>query len=101
MAMMEISVLPVGTPTASLSTYVAGAVKIVEKEPGVKYGLTAMGTIVTGETEKLLALAGKMHRSAFQAGIKRVVTTIKIDERTDKPLTIEGKIKAVKDRLKR
>jgi uncharacterized protein YqgV (UPF0045/DUF77 family) len=27
------------------------------------------------------------------------VTTIRIDERIDKPLTIEGKIKAVKDKL--
>jgi uncharacterized protein (TIGR00106 family) len=99
MAMMEISVLPVGTPTASLSQYVAGAVKILQKENEVKYELTAMGTIIEGETERLLALAGKMHRSAFQAGIKRVVTTIKLDERTDKPLTIAGKVKAVRDKL--
>jgi uncharacterized protein YqgV (UPF0045/DUF77 family) len=28
-----------------------------------------------------------------------VVTTIRIDERRDKPLTIEGKVKAVKDKL--
>jgi uncharacterized protein (TIGR00106 family) len=100
MAMMEISVLPVGTPTASLSHYVAGALKIIEKEPGLKYELTAMGTIISGELEQLLAVAGKMHRSAFQPGIRRVTTTIKIDERTDKPLTIEGKIQSVKDKLK-
>jgi uncharacterized protein YqgV (UPF0045/DUF77 family) len=28
-----------------------------------------------------------------------VVTTIRIDERRDKPLTIEGKVKAVKEKL--
>ncbi len=96
MAMIEISVLPVGTPTPSLSKYVAGALKLLEKERDIKYELTAMGTVIEGETERLLALAGKMHRSAFTGGIKRVVTTIKIDERLDKPLTIEGKVKVCK-----
>ncbi|HTY82134.1 MAG TPA: MTH1187 family thiamine-binding protein [Dehalococcoidales bacterium] len=99
MAMMEISVLPVGTPTASLSSWVAGAVKLLEKEKDIKFELTPMGTVIVGETDRLLTLAGNMHRSAFTGGIKRVVTTIKIDERLDKSLTIEGKIRAVKEKL--
>ena len=99
MAMIDISVVPVGTGTPSVSAYVAGAVKILQKEPGIKYELTAMNTIIEGDLEKLLALAQKMHRSVFDAGAKRVVTTIRIDERRDKPLTIEGKVKAVKDKL--
>jgi uncharacterized protein (TIGR00106 family) len=99
MAMIEISVLPVGTPTASLSKYVAGAVKLLEKIKDVRYQLTPMGTVIEGETERLLEIAAKMHRSAFTGGINRVVTTIKIDERLDKPLTIEGKVRAVQDKL--
>ena len=99
MAMLDISVVPVGTGSPSVSSYVAGALKILQKEPGIKYELTAMNTIIEGDLEKLLALAQKMHRSAFDVGAKRVVTTIRIDERRDKPLTIEGKIKAVKDKL--
>ncbi|MGD0795306.1 MAG: MTH1187 family thiamine-binding protein [Dehalococcoidales bacterium] len=99
MAMIEISILPVGTPTPSLSRYVAGAVKILQNEKDIKYELTAMGTIIEGERERLLTLAGKMHQSAFDAGAARVVTTIKIDERLDKPLTIKGKIKAVEEKL--
>ena len=99
MAMIDISVVPVGTKTPSVSAYVAGAVKILKDEPGIKYELTAMNTIIEGDLEKLLALAQKMHRSAFDAGAKRVVTTIRIDERQDKPLTIEGKVKAVKEKL--
>jgi len=101
MAMIDISVMPVGTQSPSVSQYVAGAVKILQKEPGIKYELTAMNTIIEGDLDKLLALAQKMHRSAFDAGAKRVVTTIRIDERRDKPLTIEGKIKAVKEKLGR
>jgi uncharacterized protein (TIGR00106 family) len=99
MAMIDISVVPVGTGKPSVSEYVAGAVSILKNEPGIKYELTAMNTIIEGDLEKLLALAQRMHRSAFNAGAKRVVTTIRIDERIDKPLTIEGKIKAVKEKL--
>lgn len=99
MAMMEISVVPVGTGSPSVSQYVAGAVKLIAAEPGVTYELTAMGTVVVGEVETLLALAGRMHRSALEAGALRVVTTIKLDERTDKPLTIEGKKQAVNEKL--
>ena len=99
MAMIDISVVPVGTGKPSVSEYVAGAVRILQKEPGIKYELTAMSTLIEGDLEKLLSLAQRMHRSAFDAGAKRVVTTIRIDERRDKPLTIEGKIKAVKEKL--
>jgi uncharacterized protein (TIGR00106 family) len=99
MAMIDISVVPVGTAGPSVSDYVAGAVRILQKEKGIKYELTAMNTIIEGDLDKLMALAQRMHRSAFDAGAKRVVTTIRIDERRDKALTIEGKIKAVKDKL--
>jgi len=99
MAIIDISVVPVGTGKASVSEYVAGAVKILQEEPDIRYQLTPMNTIIEGELEKLMALAQKMHRSAFDAGAKRVVTTLRIDERRDKPLTMEGKIKAVKEKL--
>ena len=99
MAMIDLSVVPVGTSSPSVSDYVAGAVKILKDEPGIKYELTAMNTVIEGDLDKLLELAQKMHNSAFDAGAKRVVTTIRIDERSDKPLTIEGKIRAVKEKL--
>ena len=99
MAMIDISVVPVGTQTPSFSNFVAGAVKILRNEPCVKYTLTAMNTIIEGDLDKLLELAQRMHDSAFNAGAERVVTTIRIDDRRDKPLTIEGKLKAVNDKL--
>ena len=39
MAMIEISILPVGTPTPSLSRYVAGAVKILQNETDINMSL--------------------------------------------------------------
>jgi uncharacterized protein (TIGR00106 family) len=97
--MIDISVVPVGTKTPSVSQYVAGAVRLLQNEPGIKYELTAMNTIIEGDLDKLLALAQRMHRSAFDAGAPRVVTTLRIDERRDKPLTIEGKVRAVREKL--
>ncbi|MFC1942321.1 MTH1187 family thiamine-binding protein [Chloroflexota bacterium] len=99
MAMIELSVVPLGTATPSISRYVAGALKILQNEPDIKYELTAMGTIIEGDLEKLLTLANRMHESAFEAGAVRVGTTIKIDERRDKPLTISGKLEAVRKKL--
>ena len=95
MAIIEVSVIPLGTETPSLSKYVAGAVKVIKDEKDVKYQLTAMGTIIEGQLPRLLNLVHKMHNSAFDAGVMRVVTTIKIDERRDKVSTISSKIEAV------
>ena len=99
MAIMDISVIPLGTETPSVSDYVAGAVKLLESEKDVKYELTAMGTIIEGELSRLLTLVQKMHDSAFNAGAMRVVTIIKIDERRDKAATMTGKVAAVKQKL--
>jgi uncharacterized protein (TIGR00106 family) len=99
MAIIDISIVPVGTQSPSVSQYVAGAVRILKSEPDIRYELTPMNTIIEGDLEKLMTLAQKMHRSAFDAGVMRVVTIIRIDERRDKPLTMNGKIKAVKEKL--
>ncbi len=100
MPLMEISIIPLGTKTPSVSRYVAEAVGLLKKEKGIKYTLVSMGTIIEAETvEKLLEIAGKMHRVVFDGEVKRVVSTIKIDERKDKKLSMGGKIKSVKQKL--
>ena len=100
MAIAEINIIPIGTKTPSLSQYIAKALEVLEEEK-VKYELTSMGTIVEGDLDEILALAKKMHRAAFSEEVLRVVTTIKLDERRDKPLTTKGKIKAVEEKMDR
>ena len=95
MAIVEISIVPVGTGTPSVSQYVAGAVKLLQGEKDIKYELTAMGTIIEGDLDQLLGLVGRMHQSAFTGGARRVVTTVKIDERRDKASTMTGKVESV------
>jgi len=99
MAIIEVSIVPVGTGTASVSEYVASAVRIVKAEPDITYELTAMGTIIEGQLDRLLSLAGRMHSAALEAGVPRVVTTVKIDERRDKAATMRHKVESVKEKL--
>ena len=95
MAIAEISVVPIGTGTPSLSRHVAAVLRLLEEQK-IDYELTSMGTIIEGDLESILTLAGKMHQAAFGGGVLRVLTTLKIDERRDKPLTREGKVRSVK-----
>lgn len=80
----EFSVVPLGTSSTELSTYVAEAVKTIKQAKGVKWQLTPMGTIVeTDSLDKLLSLVKEAHESLFKIGAKRVSTLIKIDDRRD------------------
>lgn len=101
MALMEINIVPLGTKSVSVSRYVTKAANVLEKEK-VKYSLTSMGTIVqAGSVKELLAIAEKMHKTVFDGNVKRVVTDIKIDQRRDKEVTIEGKVGSVRNKMDR
>ncbi len=98
MALMEISVIPIGTSTPSIGDHVAELVKLLDKEKA-SYKLTDMGTIVEGEPGKLFSLAQKLHETPFHKGMKRVFTRIEIDDRRDKKVLMEDKVKGVLKRL--
>ena len=99
MAMAEVSVVPLGTGTPSISQYVAQAVRVLEGEKDINYELTAMGTIMEGDLAELLALVARMHQAVFDAGALRAVTTIKIDDRRDKTSSLSGKLESLRNKL--
>ena len=99
MAILEISVVPIGTGDTSLSAYVADCLRVLKKEK-VRYELSPMGTSIEGNLKDLIRIALKMHQVPFKKGARRVVTTLKIDDRRDKKGTLEGKKKAVKNKLR-
>jgi len=99
MAVAEISVVPIGTGSPSVSQEVARAVQIVRDQNKVKYQLSPMGTVLEGDLEDIMRLAMEMHRSVFEGGAARVITTIKIDDRRDKPLSMGGKLDSLKKAL--
>ncbi len=98
MAIVFVSVAPLGTGTTSLSRYVAGVERIL-LESGLKHQLTAMGTIIEGDIDAILPVLRRMHEAPFAEGAMRVSTQIKIDDRRDKAGTMEGKVRSVREKL--
>ena len=100
MAIAQVSVVPLGTGTPSLSKYVARAHRILEGEKDIAYQLTPMATVIEGELDKVLSIIRKMHESGFDDEVRRVVTAITIDDRRDKPATMESKVTSVREKLR-
>ncbi len=91
----EVSVVPLGTEQPGVSQYVAACIDILDKRDDVHYQLTPMGTILEGTLDAVFDAVRQMHEVPFQKGAKRVVTTLKIDDRRDKDLTMKGKVESV------
>ena len=99
MALVEVSIIPLGTGTTSVSKYVAKAVEVLKGEEDIRYELTAMGTVLEGDLDQLLALVRRMHEALFDIGAMRVVTTMRIDDRRDKPSAMKSKIESLRRAL--
>ena len=97
MAIAEISIVPLGTGSTSVSRYVAECLKVLEAS-GLSYEIHGMGTIVEGDLEALLPVLRQMHEVPFGEGARRVVTTIRVDDRRDKVCSAKGKVASVKAR---
>ena len=99
MAIMDISVVPVGTKSPSVSRHIARITQVLREEKDLRYELTSMGTIIQGDLDLLLHLVKRMHESSFDDEVKRVVTTIKIDDRQDKALSMDSKLNSLLSEL--
>jgi len=99
MIVVELTVIPLGTKSPSVSKYVAKAVEELRKA-GLKPELIAMGTIFEAKDARAAFKAvERAHNAVFKAGAKRVVTSIRIDERRDKKSGMQKKVNSVKERL--
>lgn len=94
MAILEISITPLGTEGASSSSYVSDACKVV-KDRGLKYQITPTATIIEGNVDDLMEIAKKMHQTPFDRGVNRVITNITIDERIDKNMDLGNQVQSV------
>jgi uncharacterized protein (TIGR00106 family) len=95
----EVTVVPLGTGSASLSAYVAEVEKVLARFPSLKTMLTPMSTILEGELDEVIEAVRAMHEVPFREGAARVSTTLRIDDRRDRPVTMAGKLEAVKSKL--
>jgi uncharacterized protein (TIGR00106 family) len=98
MAIMEISVVPLGLGDPSVGDFIAEVVRYLQQE-GIPHELTDMGTLMHGHSARLLKVAQVLHELPFDRGVNRVITHITIDDRRDKDVYLGDKVKSVKARL--
>ncbi len=81
----ELEILPIGTNSTSLSTRLADVARLIDNS-GLDYRVGPMGTVVEGDWDRIMALAKQCH-DAMLDSTGRVMTTIRIDDRKDRPGT--------------
>ncbi len=94
MAIAELSIVPIGTKSTSLSSYVAACIEVLN-DSGLTYEVHGMGTIIEGQLRDIFDTVLKMHEVPFEAGALRVATSIKIDDRRDKEASAKAKVESV------
>jgi uncharacterized protein (TIGR00106 family) len=93
MIIAEVSIVPLGIGT-SVSQYVRRAVKVIESS-GLKNVTGGMSTAIEApDLDTLFGVIKDAEQAVLDSGAKRVVITLKIDDRRDKDATIDAKIKA-------
>lgn len=94
MIISQLSIAPFGKDI-SVSKYVKKVIDVI-KNYDVRYETNAMATVIeTKDLETLFKIVQSAHISLIDSGIERVITELKIDDRRDKNVTIDSKIKAI------
>lgn len=100
MAIVAVSIAPTGDGP-SVSRHVAAALRVLERQDRVRWKLDSMFTTLEGDVVEIFALIREMQEAVFAEGAVRVGTVIKMDERRDKDVRMEDKVRAVETRLLR
>jgi uncharacterized protein (TIGR00106 family) len=97
----EISIVPIGTSDTSMGKEIAAAYDAICSIKNLKNViLTPMSTQVESDSlDHIFQAIHAAHDSAKSVGAKRVISTIRIDERLDKPNTLDEKIHSVKTKV--
>lgn len=94
MIIAKLSIAPIGKG-CSVSTYVKIVLDVLKNEQ-VSFQTNAMATVIeTDDLDTLFSVVKKAHIAVSQAGADRIITELKIDDRRDKEVTIESKLKSI------
>lgn len=97
----EVSIVPIGTGETGVSRFVAEAIKALEGEAeksNLRYQVGAMGTCIEGELDAIWQAIKAMQEAMVSIGAKRLLTTLRIDDRRDKPESLERKVTVVAEK---
>ena len=98
MAIVAVNVVPIGVGP-SVSGYVAAAEKALIDRPNIKRQAGPMFTTLEGDLDEIMAAIRDMQEAVFDAGVLRVTTTIKIDDRRDKEATMDSKMASLNAKI--
>ena len=97
--LVAIRVVPIGTCSTSISSYVAEVINIL-KEKGVKYSLTPFNTAMElTNLNQLSEILGEVVRRLSSRGVSRLAIDVQLDVRLDKEITLEYKVNSVLEKL--
>jgi uncharacterized protein (TIGR00106 family) len=97
----EISIEPIGTSDTSMGKEVAAAYDAIRSIQNLKkVTLTPMSTQIESDNlDDIFQAIRLAHNSVKSIGVKRITSTVRIDERFDKPNTLEEKVQSVKAKV--
>jgi len=96
---VDLCVVPLGVGI-SVSRYVAACQRVLDAA-GLETRLHAYGTNIEGEWDAVFAAIKRCHETIHEMGAPRITTTIKLGTRTDRPQTMDDKVRSVEEKLAR
>jgi len=98
----EISIYPLGTPTTSVSFYIAKGIESIQDMKGIRYEINSMGTVLESDNiDKIYDASKSIMEVVHNLGVNRVEVILKIDSRRDKDKKMEEKMKSINKYLKK
>lgn len=96
MVLLEFSMTPLGKGE-SVSPYVARSLEIISQS-GLDYRLHAMGTVLEGEWDEVLAVVTRCYE-AMSVDCNRVTCSIKIDARRGASGRLVSKVRSIEEKV--
>jgi len=97
-AIADICIIPLGIGV-SVSKEVTVCERILA-EAGLNTRLHAYGTNVEGDWDAVFNAVRRCHEVLHEMGVPRISTNIRVGTRTDKPQTMDDKIRSVEEKLR-
>ncbi len=93
----DLCVVPIGVGV-SVSKYVAACEKVLT-DAGLSTRLHAYGTNIEGPWDEVLVAVKRCHEVVHEMGAPRISTTLRLGTRTDRPQTMEDKLRSVEQKM--
>ena len=94
---VDLCVVPLGAGT-SVSREIAACERIIQ-ESGLEHRLHAYGTNLEGEWDAVFAVVKRCHEVLHASGTPRIHTNLKVGTRTDRPQSMDDKVRSVEARI--